>query len=462
MIPIFIQEGLLHTEKDCSEYLANLNCPILTEDERRACKGMLSQGEIYNSFKDLPANKTPGNDGLSKEFYSAFYDLLGKDLQECYKHSFEKGKLAPSQYQAVIVLIEKRGKDKRYIRNCRPISLLNVDTKILSKALASRLKKVIAQLISHDQTAYVPKRNICEAIRLTNDLFEYADSHPISAYMVTADIEKAFDSVDHNFLFATLKKFGLGPEFISWVTVLIKNQESCIMNNGKTTKYFLCLDEQDKEILCQLFLFILTLEVLFILVRSDSQIEGMMVSGKEVKLTSFADDATYFLLNIASVYQLFRDFDEFQAYSSLKVNREKSEISGLGLAKGELGALCGCKTVNLLTDSIYILGIHHSYNQKLAENRNLLSLIGGLQNVISLWKSRGLTLAGKIQIFKTFGISKFLYLSTMTNIPKSIIEEVHKIQENFLWNEKNSKIKHSTLIGEYEWGGLKKLTLRQN
>ena len=102
-----------------------------------------------------------------------------------------------------------------------------------------------------------------------------------------------------------------------------------------------------------------------------------MVFGKEVKLTSFADDATYFLLNIASVYQLFRVFDEFQAYSSLKVSREKSEISELGLAKGELGALCGCKTVNLLTDSIYILGVHHSYNQTLAENRNLLSLIGG-------------------------------------------------------------------------------------
>ena len=157
------------------------------------------------------------------------------------KNSFEKGKHAPSQYQAVIVLIEKMGKDKRYIRNWRPISLLNVDTKILSKALASLLKKVIAQLISHDQTAYVPKRNICESIKLTSDLFEYADSHPISACMVTADIEKAFDSVDHNFLFATLKKFGLGPEFISWVRVLIKKkkkQESCIINNGKTTKYF--------------------------------------------------------------------------------------------------------------------------------------------------------------------------------------------------------------------------------
>ena len=79
------------------------------------------------------------------------------------------------------------------------------------------------------------------------------------------------------------------------------------------------------------------------MVRSDSQIEGMIVFGKEVLLTSFADDATYFLLNIASVYQLFRVFDEFQAYSFLKVSGEKSEISGLGLATVELVALCGCK-----------------------------------------------------------------------------------------------------------------------
>ena len=148
------------------------------------------------------------------------------------------------------------------------------------------------------------------------------------------------------------------------------------MNNGKTTKYFSLSRGTRQGDPLSAFLFILTLEVLFILVRSDSQIEGMMVFGKEVKLTSFADDATYFLLNIASVYQLFRVFDEFQAYSTLKVNREKSEISGLGLAKGELGALC--------------------------ENRNLLSLIGGLQNVISLWKSRGLTLVGKIQISGIF------------------------------------------------------------
>ena len=58
----------LHAKKDCLEYLANLKFPILTEDDRGACGGMLSQGEIYNSLKDLPANKTPGNHDLSESF----------------------------------------------------------------------------------------------------------------------------------------------------------------------------------------------------------------------------------------------------------------------------------------------------------------------------------------------------------------------------------------------------------
>ena len=138
-----------------------------------------------------------------------------------------------------------------------------------------------------------------------------------------------------------------------------------------------------------------------ILVHSDSQIDGMMVSGKEVKLV---DDATHFCQALHQCINYLGVFDEFQSFSSLKVSREKSEISGLGLAKGKLGALCGCKTVNL---SIYILGIHQSYNKKLAENKNLSSLIEGLQNVISLWKSRGLTLAEKIKFLKHLAFQNF-------------------------------------------------------
>ena len=146
--------------------------------------------------------------------------------------------LTSSQRQAVISLIEKKDKDKRYIKNWRPISLLNVDLKIASKALAARIKKVIGSVILFDQTAYVKGRYIGESIRLIQDIIEYADEMDEEGILFSSDIEKAFDSVDHTFIFITQKKFGFGPDFIHWVKTLPNRPESCVMNNGKSTAYF--------------------------------------------------------------------------------------------------------------------------------------------------------------------------------------------------------------------------------
>ena len=144
------------------------------------------------------------------------------------------GELTSSRKQAVISLIEKKDKDKRYIKNWRPISLLNVDLKIASKALAARIKKVIGSVILYDQTAYVKGRYIGESIRLIQDIIEYADEMDEEGILFSSDIEKAFDSVDHTFIFTTLKKFGFGPDFIQWVKTLLNRPESSVMNNGKS------------------------------------------------------------------------------------------------------------------------------------------------------------------------------------------------------------------------------------
>ena len=98
---------------------------------------------------------SPGNDGLTKEFYICFFNEISTYLIDALNLSFAHGQLSNSQRQAIITLIEKKGTDKRYLKNWRPISLLNVDTKIASKCLASRGNKVLSSLIHSDQTAYV-------------------------------------------------------------------------------------------------------------------------------------------------------------------------------------------------------------------------------------------------------------------------------------------------------------------
>ena len=137
-------------------------------------------------------------------------------------------------------MIEKKGKDKRFIKNWRPISLINVDAKVLSKSIATRIKKVIGTVVSNHQTACVPERHIGETVRLISDLLEYTDTHNIPGFMITADIEKAFDSIEHTFITAALKKFGFGPSLLQWVKTILCKQESCVMNNGCSTGYFGC------------------------------------------------------------------------------------------------------------------------------------------------------------------------------------------------------------------------------
>ena len=158
--------------------------------------------------------ESPGNDGFTKEFYAAFLGELGKLLVSVFNYAFEVGELSSSQKQAAITLIQKKDRDNMFIKNWIPFSLINVDIKIASKVLVVRLRNVIHKVIHYDQTAYVKCRYIGESVRLIDDLLAYAESENLNGILFAADIEKAFDSVEHNFIFASLKSLVLGKTLL--------------------------------------------------------------------------------------------------------------------------------------------------------------------------------------------------------------------------------------------------------
>ena len=139
-------------------------------------KVCLQKKECWEALNAMKNGKSPGNDGLIKEFYVCFFNEISDSLVAALNRSFEVSQLSSSQRQAVIALIEKKEKDKRLIKNWRPISLINVDSKIASKALASRMKTVLSNIIKCDQTAYVKGRYIGESIRLVTDILEYTEN----------------------------------------------------------------------------------------------------------------------------------------------------------------------------------------------------------------------------------------------------------------------------------------------
>ena len=145
--------------------------------------------------------------------------------------SFEKGILPASLRKAVITLIFKQG-DRSNLKNYRPISLTNSDYKILTFVLAKRLQQVISKLVSPDQSGYIKTRYIGFNARLIMDIIENAETNNISGAIICLDYEKAFDSLNWNFMLASLQKFGFGPEFIKWVNILYTFPSFCVKNNG--------------------------------------------------------------------------------------------------------------------------------------------------------------------------------------------------------------------------------------
>ena len=194
---------------------------------------------------------------------------MGNLLVDSLNAAYTNGKLSNSQRQAIIRLIEKKDKDRRYVENWRLISLLNVDYKIGWKALVTRLEKVLPDIIHESQYAYVKGRKIFDAVRSINDVMEYTKLRNIPGLMTTLDFKKAFDSLSRKYLFNTLKAFNFGDSFIHWIKVFYSDISSCIMNNGFASDIFYVKRGVRQGDPLSPYLFITALEVANISIRGN-------------------------------------------------------------------------------------------------------------------------------------------------------------------------------------------------
>ena len=434
-------------------FLSKVNTNTLTNEQRDKLETQLNLSECFATLKTFQKNKTPGNDGLTVEFYLAFWPLVGKALVDCLNYSHQHGELSTSQKQAMITLLEKKDKDRRSLKNWRPISLINVDVKIASKAMAKRLEPILPHLIHHSQNAFVKGRSVFDAIRTIEDTLEFAKRNNRSGILVAIDFEKAFDSLNRNFLLKVLQKFNFGMYFTQWIRTFYTNLTSCVLNNGFTTDLF-CVNRgvRQGDPLSPL-LFILSLEILTCYIRQDNNIKGLKVNNEELKLTLFADDLTCFLKDRQSYNNLFVTLKLFSRFSGLCVNDEKTELFAIGTHK-----LVREEFDHNICTSIQILGIYFDYHKQTRKNLNFSSILKSIKKTLNMWRWRGLTLLGRIQIVKTFAIPKFMYKASLISVSEDLIRDVNKLLYGFIWKG-NDKIKRSALINDIENGGLKMLDL---
>ena len=191
-----------------SEFFETENA--LSEEIAKTCKGVMSVHECELVLITMENNKTPGTDGLTPEFYRYFWNLLGSFMVSSLNYAFQNGTLSISQRQGIISLIPKKKKNNEYLKNWRPVSLLNVDHKIATKTIALRLEKILPNLTHPCQSGYVKGRFIGESIRLTADTIHFTKEKNIPVVAVFLDFEKASDSIEWNFIHKYLETFNFG------------------------------------------------------------------------------------------------------------------------------------------------------------------------------------------------------------------------------------------------------------
>ncbi|CAM2111941.1 unnamed protein product [Caretta caretta] len=304
--------------------------PTVNVGDRDRLELPLTLAEFSEALRRMPTNKSPGMDGLTVEFYRAFWDILGPDLVTVWAESLQSGVLPLLCRRAVLALLPKKG-DLRDLRNWHPFSLLSTDYKVVAKAISLRLGSVMADVIHPDQTYTVLGRSIFDNLFLVRDLLELGRRDGLSFALLSLDQEKAFDRVDHGYLLSTLQAFGFGPQFVSFLRVLYASVECLVRLNWTLTEQvsFGRGVRQGCPLSGQLYA--LAIEPFLCLLRR--RMTGLVLREPELRLvlSAYADDVLLMVRDLGDLARVEACQAIYSAASSARVNWVKSS----GLAVGD-------------------------------------------------------------------------------------------------------------------------------
>lgn len=440
----------LYTSKLCQQDVDTFfesiqNVPKLDQIDKKICDAPITLEDTIDAIKSLKNKKSPGTDGLTSEFYKLFSDKLAPFLLEVFRESSVKTSLPPTLCQGVITLIPKPNKDPLIIDNWRPITLLNNDYKIIALILAKRLKSVLNSVIDETQSGFLPNRHISNNIRLVLDILDYSHLLPKESFMLFLDYYKAFDTLEHGFLFQALHRIGFGDHLCNMVKMLYTNSNSSIKLGNNTSPRFFLKRGVRQGCPVSPYLFIIATQFLSLYIK-ESPLKGIGIENSEIIISQLADDTVLFLEDSLQIPIALTALQLFSKASGLQLNLNKCEL--LPVKNTMTSSIDGIP----VKDCVTYLGIKITKNMRCSANFD--PIITKTKKRFNCWLQRDLSLKGRGLLVKAEGLSRLIYAAQSLCVDKSICKTVDAMLYNFLWKNKPHYLKKSVVINSQNKGGL--------
>ena len=365
--------------------------------------------EVQEAIHTLKRNKSPGSDGITAEMLQAGGEQLARQMHKLCNKAWDEGTIPEEWGRSILVPIPKKG-DLSNCSNYRTISLINHTGKVLLKVLLNRLKSHLDPYLSEEQAGFRKDRSTVHQILTLRLLAEKAKRQGKKVYNCFIDFQKAFDTIKHKIIWATLKSYGVETKMVTLLQKIYEKAQSAVRIGKENGEWFQTdVGTRQGDPLSPL-LFIAYLDRVMDQVRQNAC--GINIGGIRINNLRFADDIDLIDEDVSSLRSQIELTKEAAEQAGLLLNTNKTKTMVFGERNIESNIQVAGETIENVEKFEY-LGSLLTWDNNCSDEikRRIGKATGAMASLKHIWTSKKLKIDNKLKVLKTCVFSVLLYAS---------------------------------------------------